>query len=312
MSNDIRYLERAAVDVEKWNRCVDESTNGLIYAHTWWLDHMADNWSALVLNDYDAVMPLAWKSKYGFYYLYQPWFTLCLGLFKKAETTIGLTDFLQHIPPKYKLWDFQVNETNILQEKNNLNIDVTIRANYFVQGDVKEYPAIANAYSRLCRRKLVTATAGKLRVVINEAKPGDIIKMYQQVYSKAHPDIHSNTYDQLSACCGVAFSMGLTTTYTALSPTGETEAFYLVLHDDKYAYSLIGGSTSEGKETGAFYLLTDAAIMHATAHNRILRFEGSDIPGIAFFNRQFAPVEVQYKHIQLNRLPFWAKLFKRL
>lgn len=312
MSNGIRYLERAAVDVEKWNRCIDESANGLIYAHSWWLDHMADNWSALVLNDYDAVMPLTWKHKYGFHYLYQPWFTLCLGVFKKPGIPIALVDFFKSIPGKYRLWDFQVNEYTMPDEQNSFRIQVVERTNHFVRGDVNDYAAIAGSYSRLCRRKLAKALKEGLRVAINEEKPGTIITMYQQEYAKEHPDIEKKVYDQLAACCTIAFDKGLATIYTAISPAGETQAFYLVLHDKQYAYSLIGGSTANGKETGAFYLLTDAAIKQAAQHNHIFRFEGSDIPGIAFFNRQFASVVTHYSHIKRNALPFWAKWLKRL
>jgi len=84
-----------------------------------------------------------------------------------------------------------------------------------------------------------------------------------------------------------------------------------VLHDENFAYSLLGGSTQKGKETAAFYLLTDAAIKDAANHKQIFRFEGSDIPGVAFFNQQFAPHTVYYPHIKKNRLPFPVNLLKK-
>jgi hypothetical protein len=34
----------------------------------------------------------------------------------------------------------------------------------------------------------------------------------------------------------------------------------MILKDEHYIYSLLGGSTKEGKQKGAFYLLTDAII----------------------------------------------------
>lgn len=56
---------------------------------------MAKNWDALVLNDYEAVMPLTWNKKYGICYLYQPPFTACLGITGKLVTTATMTDFLK-------------------------------------------------------------------------------------------------------------------------------------------------------------------------------------------------------------------------
>ena len=80
-SSDIRFLNRGEIDLEKWDRCIQDAPNGIIYARSFYLDAMAKNWSALVSGDYDMVMPLTWNRKYGFRYLYQPAFTAQLGLF---------------------------------------------------------------------------------------------------------------------------------------------------------------------------------------------------------------------------------------
>ena len=75
------YKQRKEIDEAKWDKCISKASNGLIYAYSYYLDGMADNWDALVLNDYEVVMPLPWRKKFGFYYLYQPAFTAQLGLF---------------------------------------------------------------------------------------------------------------------------------------------------------------------------------------------------------------------------------------
>jgi hypothetical protein len=73
MSNDvIRYLQRDQIDTVQWDNCIGNAPNGLIYGHSFYLDRMAVNWDALVLNDYEAVMPLPWKKKWGIYYLAHP------------------------------------------------------------------------------------------------------------------------------------------------------------------------------------------------------------------------------------------------
>ncbi|WP_315816464.1 hypothetical protein [Paraflavitalea speifideaquila] len=56
----------------KWDRCIADAPNGLIYGYSFYLDKMADNWDGLVLNNYEAVMPLPWKKKWGIYYLAHP------------------------------------------------------------------------------------------------------------------------------------------------------------------------------------------------------------------------------------------------
>jgi hypothetical protein len=99
-------------------------------------------------------------------------------------------------------------------------------------------------------------------------------------------------------------------TYLAKSLSGETLAYYMILKDERYIYSLLGGSTKEGKMKGAFYMLTDAIIRDHAGTNKIFRFEGSDIPGISFFDNLFGPERISYQHLVMNNLPFLIRLFK--
>lgn len=59
----IQLLSQNQIDKTKWDICIDQAPNGLIYAYSWYLDTMAKNWDALVYNDYELVMPLTWKKK---------------------------------------------------------------------------------------------------------------------------------------------------------------------------------------------------------------------------------------------------------
>ena len=106
----IQYLQRHQVDTTKWDHCMDNSSNGLIYGYSFYLDHMSKNWDALVMGDYEAVMPLTWNKKYGIHYLYQPFFAAQLGIFGTGLSPITIRSFLAAIPAKFKYWDFYLNE----------------------------------------------------------------------------------------------------------------------------------------------------------------------------------------------------------
>src|ERR1051325_4489828 len=115
MSNPvaIQYLAHKDIDKKKWNRCIDNADNGLIYAYSFYLDCMAKNWDALVQNDYEAVMPLTWKKKYGIRYLYQPFLTAQLGVFGQIITERQCGDFIQAIPSKFRYIDISLNSGHI-------------------------------------------------------------------------------------------------------------------------------------------------------------------------------------------------------
>ncbi len=307
MSDKPRYLQRHEIDVEKWDECIARADNGLIYAHSWWLDTMSVYWSGLVWNDYEAVMPLTWKQKYGIRYLYQPWFTASLGMFCQTGAGISFDDFLQAIPGTFRYWDIDVNESNRILQLKDKKLQTRERINLII--DAGDYEMIRKNYSRLARRSLEKALQNNVTVSDN-ADITTIVQHYQQYYASQHAAIKDKDYQNLVKAAELTLQKGNTGVYTA-SLAGEIIGFYLVLQDDRYAYSLLGGTTPKGKETGAFYLLTDHAIRAVMEAGRSFRFEGSDIPGVAFFNRQFGPREIKYLHLKRNNLPFPLYLLKR-
>ncbi|HZI68688.1 MAG TPA: hypothetical protein VFD44_03210, partial [Hanamia sp.] len=110
---EISYLPQGKIDKSKWDNCIKNSANGLIYAYSFYLDAMSENWDALVANDYEFVMPLTWKRKYGIYYLYQPPFTASLGVFGNNISKEIVKNFLENIPQKFRYWDFYLNRQNL-------------------------------------------------------------------------------------------------------------------------------------------------------------------------------------------------------
>jgi hypothetical protein len=271
---------------------------------------MAAHWDGLVLNDYEAVMPLTWRRKYGFYYLYQPYFIPSLGLFGKVNNSVTLHDFLSAIPLKFKYWDIKLNETNDVTKYENVDATrIGSCKNCLLKLD-KSYEAISDGYKRLCVRMIKKATDQKVEVIRN-VTPAEVIKFYTSLYQQKHKGISAAVYKNLSTFTTERFAEGHVKTYIARLPGGEVMAVYLLLVDRKFVYSLIGGSSEKGKKAGSFYLLTDAVIRDHADSDRIFRFEGSDIPGIAFFNAQFGAAAISYPRLIVNKLPFPLNILKR-
>ena len=91
----LKHLLHSEIDKVKWNHCISKSDHALLYAEAEYLDALAVNWDALVLNDYESVMPLCWKSKWGINYLYQPPFVQQSGIFStKPLSDIVVQQFI--------------------------------------------------------------------------------------------------------------------------------------------------------------------------------------------------------------------------
>lgn len=305
--SDIRFLERTEIDIIKWDHCIRNAPNGLIYARSFFLDAMAENWSALVAGDYQYIMPLTWNKKAGFKYLYQPYFTKSLGVFGNSRHSFEISSFLNAIPDMFRYWDIDLNENNFVS-MDIRKLHQRARRNYFLSL-VNDYEHISQQYKRLANRMTKKATEGQLQIIRGEA-PALIIQLYQRDYAGRQRKISRSIYEKLTSCSTFAFKNNLAETYLAKSPSGETLAYYMILKDEHYIYSLLGGSTKEGKLKGAFYLLTDAIIRDHAGTNKIFRFEGSDIPGISFFDNLFGPERISYQHLVMNKLPFFIRFFK--
>lgn len=85
----------------------------------------------------------------------------------------------------------------------------------------------------------------------------------------------------------------------------------VIVHSHNRIYYVLVGNHPDGKTIGASHALINAIIKDHAGKNLVLDFEGSDIPGLAFFYKSFGSVEEKYSAIRLNRLPFYLKWAKR-
>ena len=308
-SHHIRYLTRQDVDIAKWDDCIRRSPNGLIYGRSFFLDALtAGRWDALVQGDYSSVMPLPWNRKWSFTYLYQPFFAPMLGVFGETRES-SLPSFLRAIPGHFSFWEIDANETNHLSAFTDPPLQKTMRMNYLLPL-ANTAQNIDDGYKRLARRMVQKAAESNLQVHRGMA-PAEVVEHFRQAYSRRRTGIPDNIFHRLTACADTAIGQGHATTYLAKWPDNQVAAFYLVFSDERFVYSVLGGSTDKGKKEGAFYLVTDAAIKDHCNSERSFRFEGSDVTGIAFFNAQFGPTPTPYAHLRLNRLPFPINLLKK-
>ena len=46
----IEYVLQKDIDLDKWDACIDKASNGLIYAYSYYLDQMSENWDATLMS----------------------------------------------------------------------------------------------------------------------------------------------------------------------------------------------------------------------------------------------------------------------
>ena len=106
----ITFVPYHKIDRTKYDYCISHSKAYRIYALSWYLDCVADRWDVLIEGDYDSVMPLPRKTKYGIHYVYTPSWVQQLGLFSLHKTSEKTQyEFLKSISKKFLWIDYHLN-----------------------------------------------------------------------------------------------------------------------------------------------------------------------------------------------------------
>ena len=302
---NIQHLTNQQVDKSKWDDCIEKAGNGLIYSFSFYLDHLAKNWEALVLNDYEAVMPLTWNKKYGIHYLYQPFLTAQLGLFGNKINAELLESFLKAIPAKFKYWDIYFNHQNVLPLKD---LDLYQRTNH-VLGLNKSYDQLYSNYRENIQRNIKKALQAGCTVQ-NDFDAEKVIEL-AVAQMKSHTTESKENIDRFRKLYQYLHKKQMATTYGIVSPQNELLSSCVFFFSHHRAYYILVGNHPDGKTIGASHALIDAFIKDNAGKKLLLDFEGSDIPNLAFFYSSFGAIEEKFAGIKLNRLPFYLKWLKK-
>lgn len=297
------YLPAYKIDRQKWDRCIDNSMNGRIYAYSFYLDAMSDQWDAIVLNDYEVVMPLPWRKKWGIYYIYQPFLSAQLGVFGNSISSSLLNSFIEAIPGKFKLWEFPLNQQNVFDD---VKVPFVLRKNYELSLK-KDYDTLFRNYRENSKRNIRKALSYGC-----EVRQGIVIEDIIALNKAFSPGDSISESDYL--CFHTLFSL--------LNKKGEASTYGIYLKDQlvasccflfshKRAYYLLVGNHPNGRTLGASHLLIDAFIKDLAGQDLILDFEGSDLRNLAFFYSSFGAIAENYPAIYYNGLPWYLRMFKR-
>ena len=297
----IRYRKRHEIDNDKWNLCIETAPNGLIYAYSFYLDGTADNWDALILNDYEAVMPLPWRKKIGFYYLYQPFFSAQLGVFGNNINANLVENFLKAIPSKFKLWELSLNHQNIFR----LNSFRLFERVNFVLPLNHAYETLYTNYRESIKRNIKKSVQYGCHKK-TDFDIDDVIELSRQQKHIASDD----EFQKFKNLYLLLKDKSASKTYGIFSDKNELIASCVFTFSHNRAYYILVGNHPNGRTLGASHALIDAFIKDYAGQNLTLDFEGSDIKNLAFFYSSFGAMEEKYAAIKVNALPWYVKWMK--
>ena len=304
MNNQIKYIKHSDIDSEKWAQCIENAENSRIYANIWHLDRTAIVWDALVYGDYEFVLPLPVRQKFGFSYIYQPLFCQQLGIFPEPTAFIA-AEFYKLLFDKFRYVDIHLNARNpSIQKKEEL--DFLPRHNYLLDLQYN-YKSLERSYSTNTKRNIAKADKNNLQYI-----SGIWLEDYLAFKNANLNDkVSKKNIEKLKSIIAFGQYKGIGEIYGVYSTENEMcAAVYFCRWKNRVIY--LNAATSEkGKKLGAMYFLVDNFIRANAERNLMLDFEGSMIPGVARFYSGFGATPETYFQLKFNRLPLPFKWLKR-
>lgn len=291
---ETKLLKHDEIDQAKWDACIRLAENGLIYAESEYLNHMAEGWWGIVADDYKAVMPLCQRSKLGFRYLYQPAFCQQGGIFYTAGTLKEYEEtFLQLIEDTFLFVEITLNfghdqsSTSEIKRKSS---------NYLRTLSEEAYnPYIITRLKRAQKFCLTYRSSNDVE---------GILSSYQELYASRIQGIKKSDFENLHLLCKKMQEKGRVILREVYDAAGkEVLASCLLLTDRRRIYNIINNLFPAGRAKMANYILFQNIFSEFKNSGKIFDFEGSDLEGVGYFYKKFSTNNQPFFPYRINRLP---------
>ncbi len=286
---NIQYLNQTQIDLKKWDQCIENSQNRLIYAYSFYLNALCPHWDAIIIGDYEFVMPLPWRRKFYVKYLYKPAFIQQLGIFP-ALRNVSFQEILFLLNKKFVLVNIFFNYANAIEKQ----YPITINTNLILDLS-KSYTALKEGYNKDLRNNLKLAQKENY-VVSMETEESSIIGIYKKLYAKRTPHVIEEDYKNFHSLCRNLKDRKMLLTRSILTARGEIQAAGIFFTDGRRIYNIMNVTSQEGRKASLNHLLLDLVVKEFSGRSMIFDFEGSDLRGVGDFYRKFGAMNQPYFH----------------
>lgn len=301
----IKYVKRAGLNIQKYDACIEGSIQSRIYAFSWYLDIVADNWGVLVLDDYEAVMPIPFRKKYGVKYVYPPFWLLELGVFslKKNADYQSFLDVLFH---EFKFIESRMNTDNIIQKSSSFLIVKQMQV-LKLEGI---YESIFENYRKDRKKDLRKANKANLTEKWND-NYDKLIQLFIDNVGKRTPFIVAKDYVNLKKLMISCIDRKVGEVLSIYDKENKLVASgFFLKHKDSITI-LVSSTDFNNRNNGENTFLIDRAIHRYQKNYSLFNFGGSSMKTIANYFLSFGATTEEYQQIKYNNLPFLLKLFKK-
>ena len=299
---EITYVKHVDIDKKKWDRCIENAPNGVIYAYSYYLDAMSESWDALVFDDYKIAMPLTWNKKYGISYLRQPAFSQQLGIFGSSSFEDNLVQaFIDKAAEHFPFIEINLNFANHYKSATAIRCNFILPLNKSFAETEKDFKTdLGNNVKKAKKNNLVYESSDEIE---------NALVHFKHTYS-SRMNITESNYNNFLRLSFLLKDKKQVFVRNVNSKEGKLLATGLFLKDKRRIYNPMSTVFPESRKLGANHFLFYKLIEEFSMQDLTFDFEGSEIPGINHFYRNFGSVEQNYFFVKINKLAPFQRLLK--
>jgi len=284
----IQLLKRGELNEKKYNLCVSNSFESRIFAYSWYLDIVTDAWEVLVCNDYQAVMPLPIRIKYGIKYVYPPFWLIELGIFT-TDKSIQQEEFLKELFKRFTFVETRLNFDNVFSGNQNKRLKKEMQVLSLSNG----YENIAANYNRNRKRELRKAEEFGLLEKWDDL-PESLINLYKRNVGERVPEIKDKDYHNLLKIMRSCIKRNVGELLTIYDDKNNlVGATFFLIHKNTVT-NLVSTTDFNNRNNGVNTFFNDRAIFKFQKNFEWFHFGGSSMKGIADYYKSFGAKTKNY------------------
>jgi hypothetical protein len=292
------HLKHTDIDKEKWDTCIANSIEPIVFAESWYLDIVSPNWEAIVEQDYSIVFPITISYKYKIALLVNPVITRQLGVFSSGAVSTAVINKIYKLA-KHSLTDICVN-----QQLEHSKLFTTKSLAYLKLPLIQTYEELRKSFKKNCIRNINNAYKHNLKA-FNEVTSDDFID-----FSKKNCAYHMKEKAWIRLKQIFEASIKNKTGFSRIIHDNDNNVLSMAFFIKRFnrIIFLSGYSSELGFEKRSMFFLMNEIIKEYSNTNNILDFNGSSNPNIARFYAGFGSVEDNFYQIQSKAFGIIKKL----
>ena len=286
----LKIISREELDIEKWNALVNSDQEHAPTNFTWYLDEIAENWEAVVNDDYTQGMALPYTLRLGKKILYTPIFTTAVEF---MGTFSG--DLVDLIGDRYQSLEFAVKQ----------DVFGSPDENYVYQIAPSERKLGSQGKRHLNKAKksgfevIETTEFNRVFELVSNELNGKFTGINDRTLERLNRALINGESEKSLLCFELMHEANFVGGIICLRTKGQL--FYLK-----------GTTTEDSKKLGGMYLLLNTAVNYACEKGMNFDFGGSRVPGVQKFNLNLGGEDVNYAYYLKEGGPGWFKALRKI